>query len=109
MRLFFSEKVTSAPVPSIQFGRYGRNRAVGSDDNAIDPLLRFVQLLLAMPLQLRPPFVAQDYMQTRLLANKLEQPLWRARFLTAVATAMLLTTQSHPQSDLTSANGSLSP
>jgi len=55
------------------------------------------------------PFVAQDYMQTRLLANKLEQPLWRARFLTAVATAMLLTTQSHPQSDLTSANGSLSP
>jgi len=34
-------------------------------------------------------FVAEDYMQTRLLGNKLEQPLWRAKFLTAVGSAML--------------------
>lgn len=37
------------------------------------------------------PFVAHDYMQTRLLANKIENPLWRAKFLTAVASAVLLT------------------
>ena len=54
-------------------------------------------------------FVAQDYIQTRLLANKLEQPLWRAKFLTAVGSAMLLTTQSRPDSGPTSANGNLSP
>lgn len=47
------------------------------------------------------PFVVQDYIQTRLLANKLEQPLWRAKFLTAVGSAMLL---AHPDSGLTSAN-----
>ena len=44
------------------------------------------------------PFVAQDYVQTRLLGNKLEQPLWRTKFLIAVASAMLLTsrlTSSH--------------
>lgn len=35
------------------------------------------------------PFVAHDYMQTRLLANKIENPLRRAKFLTAVATAVL--------------------
>ena len=54
------------------------------------------------------PFVTQDYMQTRFLANKLEQPLWRAKFLTAVGSAMLAT-QSPPQSVLTSASGTLSP
>lgn len=36
------------------------------------------------------PFVANDYMQTRLLGNKIENPLRRAKFLTAVASAMLL-------------------
>lgn len=55
------------------------------------------------------PFVMQDYIQTRLLANKLEQPLWRARFLTAVGSAILLTRESRPDSKLTSANGTLSP
>ena len=51
------------------------------------------------------PFVTQDYIQTRLLANKLEQSLWRAKFLTAVGRAMLLTPQSRSDSRLTSANG----
>jgi hypothetical protein len=55
------------------------------------------------------PFVTQDYMQTRLLANKFEQPLWRAKFLTAVGSAMLLATQSRRESGLTSPNGTLSP
>jgi len=32
-------------------------------------------------------------MQTKLLANKIEQPLPRAKFLTAVTTAMLLKTK----------------
>jgi hypothetical protein len=36
------------------------------------------------------PFVANDYMQTRLLGSKIEQPLRRAKFLTAVASVMLL-------------------
>lgn len=35
------------------------------------------------------PFVAHDYIQTRLLGNQIEQPLRRAKFLTAVASAML--------------------
>jgi hypothetical protein len=55
------------------------------------------------------PFVTQDYIQTRLLANKLEQPLWRAKFLTAVGSAMLLTPQSRSEQRLTSANGTSSP
>jgi hypothetical protein len=54
-------------------------------------------------------FVTQDYMQTRLLANKLEQPLWRAKFLTAVGSAMLETKQSRPESGLSTTNGTLSP
>jgi hypothetical protein len=33
--------------------------------------------------------VSQDYMQTRLLANKLELPVQRANYLTAVATSVL--------------------
>jgi hypothetical protein len=45
------------------------------------------------------PFVAQDYIQTRLLANKLEQPLWRAKFLTAVGSAMLLAAGGMPTRD----------
>lgn len=49
-------------------------------------------------------FVAQDYTQIRLLGNKLEQPLWRTKFLTAVASAMLLTSQTRPASRLTSSN-----
>ena len=36
------------------------------------------------------PFVAHDYMQTKILGSKIEQPLRRAKFLTAVASAMLL-------------------
>jgi len=39
------------------------------------------------------PFVRHDHMQTKLLANKIEQPLPRAKFLTAVTTAMLLKTK----------------
>jgi hypothetical protein len=50
------------------------------------------------------PFVAQDYVQTRLLGNKLEQSFWRTRFLTAVGCAMLLTAQARPESKLTSFN-----
>jgi hypothetical protein len=55
------------------------------------------------------PFVRQDYMQTRLLANKLEQPLWRAKFLTAVGSAMLMAPQSRPDLGMTSTNGAVSP
>ena len=55
------------------------------------------------------PYVTQDYMQTRLLANKLEQSLWRAKFLTAVGSAMLLAPLSRPESGLTSTTGTLSP
>lgn len=54
-------------------------------------------------------FVMQDYIQTRLLANKLEEPLWRARFLTAVGSAMLLTSQYRPKASLTSSNETVSP
>lgn len=50
------------------------------------------------------PFVAQDYIQTRLLGSKLEQSLWRTKFLTAVGSAMLLTSQARPESRLTSSN-----
>jgi len=50
------------------------------------------------------PFVAQDYIQTRLLANKLEQSLWRAKFLTAVGSTMLLTSQARADSRLTYSN-----
>jgi hypothetical protein len=46
------------------------------------------------------PFVVHDYIQTRLLANKLEQSLWRVRFLTAVGSAML----SAPEAGLSSSN-----
>lgn len=35
------------------------------------------------------PLVVQDYMQSRLTANKIEQPLQRASYLTAVATTSL--------------------
>ena len=42
------------------------------------------------------PFVAHDYMQTRLLGNKIEDPMLRARFLIAVASAMLSTVQHKP-------------
>ena len=55
------------------------------------------------------PYVTQDYMQTRLMANKLEQSLWRAKFLTAVGSAMLLAPLSRPESGLTSTTGTLSP
>ena len=50
------------------------------------------------------PFVAQDYLQTKLLGNKLELSLWRTKFLTAVGTAVLITSQTRPESSLTSAN-----
>ncbi|HKG47602.1 MAG TPA: hypothetical protein VKB02_12785 [Pyrinomonadaceae bacterium] len=36
------------------------------------------------------PFVAHDYLQTKILATKIEIPLRRAKFLTAVASARLL-------------------
>lgn len=50
------------------------------------------------------PFVTQDYLQTKLLGNKLEVSLWRTKFLTAVGTAVLITSQTRPESRLTSAN-----
>ena len=50
------------------------------------------------------PFVTQDYLQTKLLGNKLELSLWRTKFLTAVGTAVLITSQTRPESSLTSAN-----
>ncbi|HKG58942.1 MAG TPA: hypothetical protein VKB05_04115 [Pyrinomonadaceae bacterium] len=43
------------------------------------------------------PFVANDYMQTRLLGSKIEQPLRRAKFLTAVASVMLLSNPKETQ------------
>jgi hypothetical protein len=48
------------------------------------------------------PFVKYDYIQTRLLGNKLEQPLWRTKYLTAVASAMLSIPQARPGTKLTS-------
>ena len=43
------------------------------------------------------PFVTNDYMQTRLLGSKIEQPLRRAKFLTAVASVMLLSSPRETQ------------
>ncbi len=43
------------------------------------------------------PFVANDYMQTRMLATKIEQPLRRAKYLTAVASVMLLSSPKETQ------------
>ncbi len=40
------------------------------------------------------PFVTHDYLQTRLLGNKIEHPLRRAKFLIAVAGAMLSESRS---------------
>ena len=57
---------------------------VSSSDRATFESLDFSQV---------EPFVLHDYMQTKLLANKIEQPLPRAKFLTAVTTAMLLKTK----------------
>ena len=37
-----------------------RNRAVGADNDAIDPLLRLVELSFAMLLQLSPTLVGED-------------------------------------------------
>ena len=48
------------------------------------------------------PFVTYDYIQTRLLGNKLEQPLWRTKYLIAVASAMLSISQARPETKLTS-------
>lgn len=50
------------------------------------------------------PFVTQDYIQTRLLGNKLEQSLWRTKFLTAVGRAMLLRAPPRLDAKLTSAH-----
>lgn len=43
------------------------------------------------------PFVANDYLQTRILGSKIEQPLRRAKFLTAVASVMLLSNPKETQ------------
>ena len=43
------------------------------------------------------PFVAHDYIQTKLLGNKIEHPLRRAKFLTAVGSAMLLKAEEGAQ------------
>lgn len=43
------------------------------------------------------PFVTNDYMQTRLLGGKIENPLRRAKFLTAVASVMLLSNPKDTQ------------
>ena len=41
------------------------------------------------------PLVAHDYMQTKLSGNKIENSLHRAKFLAAVASAILLRPQEH--------------
>ena len=43
------------------------------------------------------PFVTSDYLQTRMLSGKIENPLRRAKFLTAVASAMLLSSAGDTQ------------
>jgi hypothetical protein len=48
------------------------------------------------------PFVASDYMQTRLLGNRIENSLRRTKFLTAVASALLLQPQEHPANEVRS-------
>jgi hypothetical protein len=53
------------------------------------------------------PLVTQDYIQTKLLASKLDQSLWRARYLTAVGSAMLLAPR--PDASATSSNATRSP
>jgi hypothetical protein len=50
------------------------------------------------------PFVVHDYIQTRLLANKLEQSLWRVKFLAAVGSAMLLAPEARPETGFKSSN-----
>jgi hypothetical protein len=54
---------------------------MSSDDRVMFDSIDFSQVA---------PFVAHDYIQTRLLGNTIEQPLRRAKFLTAVASAMLI-------------------
>src|SRR5262249_50296717 len=54
-----SVKMRFAPS-SIELCRLGRHGAVRRDDDAVDPLLRLVQLLFAKPFQLRAPLVGLD-------------------------------------------------
>ena len=63
------------------------DREMSSDDRATFDSIDFSQVA---------PFVAHDYIQTRLLGNSIEQPLRRAKFLTAVASAMLQKAEKHP-------------
>ncbi len=53
------------------------------------------------------PLVAHDYLQTRLLGNKIEHPLRRATFLIAVTSTMLSKSQGRA-SDLTASDVNLS-
>jgi hypothetical protein len=61
---------------------------MSSDDRATFDSIDFSQVA---------PFVAHDYIQTRLLGNQIEHPLRRAKFLTAVASALLLKAEEHPE------------
>ena len=63
------------------------DREMSSDDRATFDSIDFSQVA---------PFVAHDYIQTRLLGNSIEHPLRRAKFLTAVASAMLQKAEKHP-------------
>src|SRR5260221_14373923 len=51
------EPAASLPVPSIELGRLGADRAIGADDDAVDALLRLVELQFAMPFQLGSPLI----------------------------------------------------
>src|SRR6185437_11698090 len=47
----------TARLCSVELDGFGRNSAVGRDDDAVDTLLGLAQLLFAMPLQLCSPFI----------------------------------------------------
>src|SRR5205814_4167311 len=51
---------SSLPAPSIELGRRGAHLAIGTDDDAVDALLRLVELVFAMTFQLGSPLIALD-------------------------------------------------
>src|SRR5439155_14361031 len=55
-----AQAASQAVGGSVELRRLGGNRAVGANDNPVHPLLRLVELLFAMLLQLRSPFIALD-------------------------------------------------
>src|SRR5205823_7218104 len=53
-------KAFTGQLSLAELGRLGADRSVGANDDAVDPLLRLVQLLFAMLLQLRAALIALD-------------------------------------------------